>query len=136
LIDPTSYFPEAETTNVIQRWHKNNFISAIITAFSEHFPLALRPQHFWILILQAISRHVDDKHEEVRSKWVAHDGKKKLTVRCDEFVLGKAGNNWASVVDGKPDCFKKQIEDNLVEGLKEELVPDFSGTTAVESIAI
>lgn len=60
----------------------------------------------------------------------------KLVVSCDEFVLGKAGNNWASVVDGKPDCFRKQIEDNLVEGLKEDLEPNFSSTTAAENIAI
>ena len=55
---------------------------------------------------------------------------------CDDFVKGKAGNNWASVVDGKPDCFKAQLENNLVPGLKEELVPAFSNTTPAENIAI
>lgn len=52
-----------------------------------------------------MARHVEKNAEEVRAKWVNHDGKKKLEVRCDEFILGSAKNNWASVVDGKPDCF-------------------------------
>ena len=43
--------------------------------------------------------------EKVRSKWVVHKEKKDLEVNCDEFILGEEGNDWASVVDGKPDCF-------------------------------
>merc|ERR1712232_573056 len=46
------------------------------------------------------------------------------------------GNNWASVVDGKPDCFSVQIDKNVVEGLAKELSPAFSGTAPVESIAL
>ena len=46
---------------------------------------------------------------EVRSKWVAHKGKKELEVNCDEFVKGRA-NNWASTVSGKPDSFSEQIK--------------------------
>ena len=78
------------------------------------------------MILQAIATHVDKEAEQVRSKWVAHEGKKHLNVSCDEFVLGSQGNDWASVVDGKPDCFAVQIAKNLVPGLAEELVPVFS----------
>ena len=50
--------------------------------------------------------HVEKNSESVRSKWVSHEGKKKLNVICDEFVLGSPLNNWSSVVDGKQDCFK------------------------------
>ena len=39
--------------------HDNGFICAAIEAFDNHYPLALRPQHFWLMILQAISTHVD-----------------------------------------------------------------------------
>merc|ERR1712190_202906 len=55
--------------------------------------------------------------------------------RCDEFSLGGV-NNWASVVDGKPDCFSSQIDRNVVEGLAAELSPGFSDTSAVENIAL
>ncbi len=59
--------------------------------------------------MQAISTHVNMNTEKVRKKWVAHDGKKMLEVRADEFVIGST-NNWASVVYGKENCFANQIE--------------------------
>ena len=67
---------------------------------------------FLIWILKTIdlkNRQVDLHSEEVRSQWVAHEGKKELEVNCDEFVKGKA-NNWASAVSGKPDSFSEQIK--------------------------
>jgi hypothetical protein len=36
----------------------------------------------------------------VRAHWVAHEGKKTLEVRCDEFTRGKA-NDWAATVTGR-----------------------------------
>ena len=58
-------------------------------------------------------QQVDLNSEEVRSKWVAHEGKKELKVNCDEFVKGKT-NNWASTVSGKPDSFSEQIKVRVV----------------------
>lgn len=69
---------------------------------------------------------MDANPEELRSKWVAHEGKKELNVEADDFVLGSSHNDWASIVDGRPDSFAKQIADNLLPGLSEELVPSFS----------
>jgi hypothetical protein len=43
--------------------------------------------------------------ETLREKWVAHEGKKKLLVEVDDFVYGSGSNDWASVVDGRPDSF-------------------------------
>ena len=39
--------------------HTHGFIAAITTAFDEHRPLVLRPQHFWTLVLQAVAKHVN-----------------------------------------------------------------------------
>jgi len=87
------------------------------------------------MILQGIAKHVEQNAEVVRSKWVAHEGKKTLEVRCNEFRRG-AKNNWASVVDGKQDCFSVQIDKNVVKGVAEELSPAFSSTSIVENIAL
>ncbi len=38
--------------------HAHGFISAVCLAFDRHLPLALRPEHFWELILQAVALHV------------------------------------------------------------------------------
>merc|ERR1719422_2257546 len=120
---------------VLRDGHRHGFIAAATAAFAEHYPLAVRPQHFWLMILQAVAVHVEKHAEELRSLWVAHDGKKELTVICNEFVLGRK-NDWASVVDGKPDCFSVQINDNIVGGLVGELVPTFSNTSVAENISL
>merc|ERR1712032_483961 len=78
--------------------------------------------------------HVDLNSEEVRDKWVQHEGKKTLEVICDEFSL-TGPNDWASVVSGKKDSFSQQIAQNTVEGVAEALAPLFSETTPIEDIA-
>lgn len=67
--------------------------------------------------------HVDLNSEEVRAKWVKHEGTKELTVYCDEFILGSKTNDWASVVDGRPKSFSQQVSENIVDGLEHELLP-------------
>ena len=50
LIDEGAYFPEANLLNVIDG-HENGLIAAATEAFAKHYPLALKPQHFWLTIL-------------------------------------------------------------------------------------
>jgi len=135
LVDAGGMFSFEESRSLVAQAHPHGFIAAATAAFANHYPLALRPQHFWLMVLQATAVHVEQNAEEVRAKWVAHEGKKALLVRCDEFRLNEK-NNWASVVDGKPDCFSSQIDCNVVEGLAAELSPGFSDTSDVENIAL
>jgi len=137
LVDAGGVFSFDQDAAVLdtRKVHPHSFIAAATTAFASHYPLSVRPQHFWMMILQAAATHVEQNAEEVRAQWVAHEGKKELVVNCDEFGLGRK-NNWASVVDGKPDCFSAQIERNVVEGVAAELSPSFSSTSSVENIAL
>merc|ERR1712178_270376 len=66
----------------------HGFISAIITAWSEHLPLVLKPEHIWLLILQGIRAHVDADPEGARDRFVGFQGKKTLEIRRDRFVKG------------------------------------------------
>lgn len=135
LVDEGGIFKFDQDALVLQTGHPHGFIAAATAAFAEHYPLSVRPQHFWLMILQAIAVHVGKHSEELREHWVLHEGKKELEVKCDEFCLGSR-NDWASVVDGKPDCFSAQIDSNVVAGLVEELAPAFADTTSVENIAL
>lgn len=119
---------------VISEGHPHGFITAAVSAFANHYPLAVRPQHFWLMILQAIATHVDLNAEEVRAKWVAHMGKKELVVQRDHFVLGKP-NDWAGVVMGSDDAFLSQIAANVVPGVMADIAPAFTDTSAEENIA-
>lgn len=56
----------------------HSFLVAAFQAFKEHRPLIISPDHIWLLILQAFAVHVRQNAEELRHKFVAHDGKKEL----------------------------------------------------------
>lgn len=134
LVDAGGCMPIEEGATVLARGHDHGFIAAATAAFAQHYPMAVRPQHFWLMIMQGVATHVEQNAEAVRAKWVRHKGKKTLVVRCDEFCLGSE-NNWASVVDGKGDSFSAQIDNHVVEGVSEALSPAFSDTTPEEHIA-
>lgn len=51
LVDSGSLFSECKNLNLIKSGHKNGFIAAATEAFANHYPLSLRPQHFWLMIL-------------------------------------------------------------------------------------
>ena len=42
----------------------HSFVATIFGAFNEHRPLRLKPQHFWLLVTQAVARHVNKKNAE------------------------------------------------------------------------
>jgi hypothetical protein len=136
VIDSGGYSKCKAPLLAVRRCHRHGFIAAVTTAFANHYPLALRPQHFWLMILQAVATHVDLNAEELRKKWVAHDGKKELLVQCDDFVKGRP-NPWETVVEGRSDSFASQIAKNLVAGASDVLNPGFTGaqTTPAERIA-
>lgn len=77
----------------------HGFISALVTARSEHLPLVLKPDHIWQLVLQGITAHVDADPEAARKRFVDFDGKKTLEIRHDDFVKGSAANDWGGAVE-------------------------------------
>lgn len=80
LIDDSAFFKEAHETYVLTTCHKNGFIGAAINAFRSHYPLEMKPIHFWLLIMQGVAEHVNQNAEELRSKWVNHEGKMVLVI--------------------------------------------------------
>jgi hypothetical protein len=121
--------------DVVLDAHPHGFIAAVTTAFKDHYPLALRPQHIWLLIIQGIAAHVNEHFRELQSRWVPHEGKKTLSVVRNSFRLGRA-NDWEGVIDGCDDSFSTQIDSNLQETMKGLMVPDFSDTTVEEEISL
>jgi hypothetical protein len=60
---------------------KNHAIfSAFLYAYNSHEDIVLSPDDIWLMICTYFSKHVNDNAEELRSLFVDHDGKKKLTV--------------------------------------------------------
>merc|ERR1719228_3077515 len=66
----------------------SSFITASLDAWANHYPIRFKPEHIWLLILQAVAIHVDKNAEKLRKKYVNHKGKLQLIVRRDAFKLG------------------------------------------------
>lgn len=59
----------------------NGFVYACINAYNSHQNLVIRPDDIWIAILTQFSMYVNRHAEELRSYFVAHEGKKELVVK-------------------------------------------------------
>lgn len=85
--------------------HEHKGLSALLKAFNEHRSLALGPDFFLFLILQALAEMIDEDPEEARKTFVSHEGKMKLQVDNRNYKLGDLSNNWDSAVV----CFLQQV---------------------------
>lgn len=106
-------------------------VAAVHCAFSDHRPLILSPDMFWLMIAQGFARHVNLHPEELRHHFVAHEGKKKLTVRDDTFVKGSPDNPWPEVFGE----FSDQIREHIGNVNHANIVASFSTTGVTEKAA-
>jgi len=96
LIDNGGVFNFPQDATVLANVHPHGFIAAATAAFANHYPLAVRPQHLWMMILQATAVHVGKHAEEIRANWVSHEGKKGLRSDAMSSVLAQRtiGHLW------------------------------------------
>jgi hypothetical protein len=106
-------------------------ITAIHKAFNDHRPLCLSPDMIWLLICQGLASHINANAEQLRSKFVKHQGKVRLEVRRDDFVKGTPENPWEEVIEE----FSETIRQHIGEATHNLLIPAFSTTGLVERAA-
>jgi hypothetical protein len=63
---------------------KNGFVHTVMDAYNHHHALVIRPDDVWICILMQFNLFLNGpgRAEALRSKFVAHEGKKELVVRA------------------------------------------------------
>ncbi len=108
----------------------HGLVDAIGVAFAEHRPLVLSPDVIWLAIAQGFATHVNENAEQLRGKFVRHEGKLTLSVRRDDFVKGSPHNPWPEVFQ----AFSDEIAGHI--GRQRDLVVcDFSTTGPIERAA-
>lgn len=103
----------------------NGLLRAIHAAYGQHFPLALSPDDVWLAIVQGFASHVNAHAEQLRKRFVAHEGQKTLLIRRDGFTKGRADNDWPGVFAE----FSAQIASHVGDARRRMVVADFSTTT-------
>jgi hypothetical protein len=101
-------------------------VKAAHDAFYDHHPLTIRPDDVWLCIAQGFAAHVNSNVEELRSRFVAHGGKKKLVVEREDFFLGQE-NPWPQAFS----AFSAQIGEHVGK-LRDLVAARFSTTTPIE----
>ena len=79
----------------------------------------------WYCISSATATHINLNSEELRNKFVDHEGKKTIQIRRDDFVFGSKTNPWHEVIDE----FTQKINAMTKNGIADKLVANFSTTT-------
>ena len=95
-------------------------------AHAIHYPIRLKPDDIWLLIIQAFSNHININSEELRHKLVNFNGKKLLTI---DFELIDSIKN---IRKSNYEDFIKKINDQIKSFLGKEIIdiltPNFTTT--------
>lgn len=108
----------------------HRFVGAVHKAFSEHRPLAISPDHIWLMICQGFARHVKLNAESLRHLFVEHEGTSRLTV-IRLFKRHAPEDDWQNVLAE----FRDHLRERVIGDIVDVLTADFSTTTDVERTA-
>ena len=108
---------------------KRGLFGTVVGAYNKHQNLQLRPDDIWIAVLCQLSAYVNGRTEELRSKFVAHEGQKELIVKGvgDIYSANFAGLTTSSLLQA--------ISENIKDAsLLEWLLPGFSTSTPTDDV--
>ena len=112
--------------NLIESNEMNPFVQAVHLAYSFHLPLVITPDIIWHLISSQIAIHINKNAEKLREKFVNHEGKEKIRIVRNDFVLnGK--NPWHEVIDE----FSVEIEKRTKTEVADIIQANFTTTTKI-----
>jgi hypothetical protein len=106
------------------------FFRIMVTAFAEHRPVKMSPDAIWLLICQQFGEYVKQNAEQLRGKFVSHDGTMDLVVDSKSDLFAKDAD-WQAVMDS----FATQIEKNTKGEIANIIKADFTTTNWSDRIA-
>ncbi|KAG6885175.1 hypothetical protein C0993_005258 [Termitomyces sp. T159_Od127] len=103
---------------------KNGFVNGVTAAYVKHYNLVIRPDDVWIAILTQLNFYINAHAEELRDKFVDHQGQKTLVLSSSTPLVYPDSCNLFSEIRG-------QIHENVIDkSLIPWILPNFSTTTA------
>ena len=101
-------------------------LNGFYTAHTNHYPIRIKPDDIWLLIVQAFSNHVNANSKRLRQYFVNFSGKKELKV---EYLLSSIKEVNRKVLENFSEQINKQMKEYLGEKILDILTPNFSTTT-------
>ena len=105
----------------------NGLVNTVLVAHNKHHALVLRPDDIWLAIVSQFSFFVNKHAEQLRGRFVAHEGQEKISLEVHPPAL----------FDGAylAPRFAEELSKHVIDiGLREWIVPDFSTTTETDRI--
>lgn len=91
-------YVKSERDGDLLQCHMHPLVQAVHSAYSDHLPLIISPDMIWYVIASGVAAHINKNAEQLRSKFVEHQGKKEINIRRDDFRLNSP-NPWNEVID-------------------------------------
>ena len=107
-------------------------LNGFYTAHTNHYPIRIKPDDIWLLIVQAFSHHVNINSEELREMFVNFSGKKELIV---SYPLKTIDEVDSKILEDFSVQINEQMKKFLGDNLLNTLTPNFT-TTNKESLII
>ena len=103
-------------------------VGTVVEAYNMHQNLQLRPDDIWIAVLCQFSAYINGRAEELRSKFVVHEGQKELVVNGGGHIYSA---NFAALTRRMLQAISENIKD---ASLQEWLLPGFSTSTPTDDV--
>lgn len=100
------------------------FVNAVHTAYSKHLSLNISPDMIWYLIASAASIHINKNSEQLRSTFVNHKGKEKISISVGTII------DWNKVISHFTDKIALKTNNNIADKFQ----ADFTTTNEYSKI--
>ena len=104
---------------------KTPVLNGFYLAHSNHYPIRIKPDHIWLLIVQAFSNHVNANAEYLRKYFVNFTGQKTLSVNYSLSSLAQVDKK---VLEDFSEQINKQMKEYLGDEILDTLTPNFTTT--------
>ena len=101
-------------------------LNGFYTAHANHYPIRLKPDDIWLLIIQSFSTHVNTNSEKLRYMFVNFEDKETIKIEYDLFTIDQVDKKIAEDFSIK---INEKLKEYLGEDLIEILTPNFTTTT-------
>eukprot|EP01111_Echinosteliopsis_oligospora_P006315 TRINITY_DN20399_c0_g1_i1.p1 TRINITY_DN20399_c0_g1~~TRINITY_DN20399_c0_g1_i1.p1 ORF type:complete len:283 (+),score=35.55 TRINITY_DN20399_c0_g1_i1:40-888(+) len=103
------------------------FFCAFLNAYNNHQDITLSPDDVWLTIIIQFSKYVNDNAEELRTMFVDHEGKRKLTVTTANETSESQWNEFFTLI-------QDEVKHNTKGEIVDVLEAKFTTTGRIEKM--